>query len=58
MKLIHGDIFMLLVPALFWHGGGTDRKVQWQCVRKANKGEATVCSQAKQVSSDSKQPGR
>lgn len=50
---------MLLVLALFWHGGGKDGKVQ--CVRKANTGEATVCvwfvltSQVKQVSSDGKQ---
>lgn len=52
---------MLLVPALFWRWGGKDRKVQWQRVRKANKGEATVClwfalmSQVKQVSSNGKQ---
>lgn len=43
IKLIHRDVFMLLVPALFWRGGGKDRKVQWQCVRKANTGEATAC---------------
>lgn len=52
---------MLLVSALFWHAGVKDRKLQWQCVRKANTGEATVCvwfvltSQVKQVSSDGKQ---
>lgn len=34
---------MLLVPALFWRGGGGDGKVLWQCVRKASTGEATVC---------------
>lgn len=36
IQLIHGDVSVLLVPALFWHGGGKDRKVQWRCVRTAN----------------------
>ena len=35
---------MLLVPALFWRGGGNDRKVQWQCVRTA---PATTAGQEK-----------
>lgn len=34
---------MLLVPFLFWHEGGKDREVQWQCVSKAYAGDATVC---------------
>lgn len=61
IKLMHRDVFMLLVPALFWHGSGKDRKVQWQCVREVSTGETTVCvwfvltSQVKQVSSDGKQ---
>lgn len=36
---------MLLVPALFWHGCGKDRKVPWQRAGKANTGEtaAFIC---------------
>lgn len=39
---MHLDIFMLLVPGLFWPGSGKDRKVQWQNLRKATTGEAVV----------------